>query len=98
MPKLNGLEATRMVRRVLPDSEVLILSQHESEEMVRQAFNAGAKGYVVKSSIAKDLLNAVAKIAKHEPFLDRPTSLGNKPSRHVDAQEILQRSAALERR
>src|SRR3954452_757280 len=96
MPRLNGLEATRLVRRILPDSEVLILSQHESEEMVRQAFNAGARGYVVKSSIAKDLLNAVATIGKHESFLDRPTSSGTKPTRAVDAQEVLQRSAALE--
>jgi DNA-binding NarL/FixJ family response regulator len=70
MPKRNGLEATRLIRRMLPDSEVLILSQHESPEMVRQAFKAGARGYVVKSSIVKDLPIALDTVSRHEPFFD----------------------------
>ena len=74
MPKLNGLEATRQVLGILPDAEVLILSQHESPEMVREAFNAGARGYVVKSSIAKDLLVALEKVSRHEPFFDWPVT------------------------
>src|SRR5258708_5535396 len=68
MPKLNGLEATRQVLDILPEAEVLILSQHESPHMVREAFNAGARGYVVKSSIGKDLLAALEKVSRHEPF------------------------------
>src|ERR1700745_451854 len=45
MPRLNGLEATRQLRNVLPHCEVLILSQHENIEMAKQAFKAGARGY-----------------------------------------------------
>jgi DNA-binding NarL/FixJ family response regulator len=49
---------------------VLILSQHESPEMVRQAFKAGARGYVVKSSVAKDLSIALDTVSRHEPYFD----------------------------
>lgn len=96
MPNLNGLEATRQIRRILPQSEVLILSQHETTEMVRQAFNAGALGYVVKSSIARDLLKALDTVGRHQVFHD-PALLGTlNRSGHLDAEEILQRSVALE--
>jgi len=95
MPKLNGLEAAQEIRTVLPDSEILILSQHESAEMVRQAFKAGARGYVVKSSIARDLLVAMDTVSQHLPFFDPAISQVER-TRHVDFQEILQRSVALE--
>ena len=95
MPRLNGLEATQQVRSILPDCEVLILSQHENREMARQALKAGARGYVTKSSISKDLISAVRKASRREYFFD-PTILDRTPSAHIDLQEILQRSAAFE--
>ena len=95
MPRLNGLEATRQVRNMLPNCEVLILSQHENPEMARQALKAGARGYVVKNSISKDLLAAVSKASQREYFFD-PAILDQTPSVHIDLQEILQRSAAFE--
>jgi DNA-binding NarL/FixJ family response regulator len=64
MPRLNGLEATRQVRSMLPKCEVLILSQHEHPEMARQALKAGARGYVVKSSVSRDLIAALTKISR----------------------------------
>ena len=97
MPRLNGLEATRQVRNMLPDCEVLILSQHENPEMARQALKAGARGYVVKGSISKDLLSAVSKVSRREYFFD-PAILDQTPSAHIDLQEILQRSAAIRAR
>ena len=96
MPKLNGLEATRLIRSMLPDSEVLILSQHESSQMLKEAVKAGARGYVVKSSISKDLLTALADVGQHKPFFDASIPEGANRSGHIDAQEVLQRSAALE--
>ena len=96
MPRLNGLEATRQLRSLLPQCEVLILSQHESVEMARQALKAGARGYVVKSSISKDLISALRKVSNGEYFFD-PAVLEQKASAHIDVQEILQRSAAFER-
>ena len=96
MPNLNGLEATKLVRDMVPNAEVLILSQHESPEMVRQAFQAGARGYVVKSSISRDLLTALNKVGKHEAFFDATIPTFAKQSSHSDADQILERSAALE--
>jgi signal transduction histidine kinase len=70
MPNLNGLEATRVIRRSLPGTQILILTQHDSQEMMRQALNAGARGFVVKSSVAHDLLNAVEAAQRGESFFD----------------------------
>jgi PAS domain S-box-containing protein len=94
MPRLNGLDATREIKRLLPDVEIVIVSQHEAPEMVRQAFNAGARGYVVKSAISADLFAAIAKAQNHELFVR-----GAHPdieNRNIDPHEILQRSAAFE--
>src|ERR1700719_4048166 len=55
MPNMNGLEATREIKRLLPESEIVILSQHETPEMVRQAFKVGARGYGVKSDISNGM-------------------------------------------
>lgn len=93
MPTLNGLDATRRVRTVAPNCEVIVLSQHDSPEMARQAFRAGARGYVVKSSVSQNLLAALDKAARHESFFDPAIS---EVSGVLDVQEILQRSAALE--
>jgi PAS domain S-box-containing protein len=62
MPNLNGLEATREVRRILPKTAVLVLSQHNSPGMMKEALNAGAQGYVVKSSASENLIAALEKI------------------------------------
>jgi signal transduction histidine kinase len=69
MPNMNGIEATREIKRLVPETEIVIVSQHESPEMVRQAFNAGARGYVVKSAISDDLLAAISKVAQHQTFV-----------------------------
>ena len=52
MPGMDGFAAARLIRKVSPGSEIVFLSQHDSIEVVRQAFHAGARGYVVKSDIA----------------------------------------------
>ena len=93
MPTLNGLEATRIVRSVLPSCEVIVLSQHDSPEMARQAFRAGARGYVIKSSVSQNLVAALEKVSRHESFFDPAVS---EIARPLDVQEILQRSTALE--
>jgi DNA-binding NarL/FixJ family response regulator len=68
MPELNGLAATRQIRTVAPASEVLVLTMHESEELVRQVRAAGACGYVLKSDAGRDLVAAVKAVCKHEAF------------------------------
>jgi PAS domain S-box-containing protein len=93
MPTLNGLDATRTIRTLLPSCEVLVLSQHDAPEMVRQAFRAGARGYVIKSSVGNNLWNALQKVSRHESFIDPAISEVSPP---VDVQEIVRRSADLE--
>ena len=69
MPDLNGLEATRQILKLAPKTEVLILTMHHSEEVVREVLHAGARGYVLKSDADVDLVAAVDALSKHRPFL-----------------------------
>ncbi len=68
MPKMNGLEVCRLVRQRMPDLEVLFVTQHDSPQMMREALSAGAKGYVVKSNAARDLLEAIEVVSQHRVF------------------------------
>ena len=96
MPNLNGLEATRVIRKNLPRTQILILTQHDSQEMMRQAFNAGARGFVVKSSVAHDLLNAVEAAQRGESFFDSAVVPRVPSASPADAKTILEREADLE--
>lgn len=68
MPKLNGLEVCRLARQRISDLEVLFVTQHDSAQMMREALAAGAKGYVVKSNAARDLLDAIDVVSQHRVF------------------------------
>ena len=68
MPLLNGLEAARLIRKASPQSEVLILSMHESEQVIREVLAAGARGYVLKSDAGRSLVNAVEALSRHKTF------------------------------
>jgi DNA-binding NarL/FixJ family response regulator len=68
MPELSGLEATRRIRRLLPRTEVLVLSLHYSDELVRKVMDAGARGYVLKSDASKDLVSAIRAVANHQSY------------------------------
>lgn len=68
MPRMNGLEACRLLRRQYPDLEILFVTQHDSPQMMREALEAGARGYVVKSNAARDLLAAVEAVSQHRVF------------------------------
>ncbi len=66
MPGLSGLQATRLIREALPETEVLILTMHESHEMVQAAYEAGACGYAVKSDPDGSLIQALEAVCRHE--------------------------------
>jgi len=68
MPKMSGLEVCRLARQKRPDLEVLFVTQHDSPQMMREALGAGAKGYVVKSNAARDLLEAIEVVCQHRFF------------------------------
>ena len=68
MPELNGLEATRQIKKALPRIEVLIFTMHEDEQLVRDVLAAGAKGYLLKTDASRHIIAAVDALSRHRPF------------------------------
>lgn len=68
MPDLNGLEAARKIRKQLPKTEVVILSLHYSDQLVREIVDAGARAYIMKSDADRDLLIAIEALSNHRSF------------------------------
>ena len=68
MPRMNGLEACRRIRQRDPDCEILVITQYDSRQMMLEALACGARGYVVKSNAARDLLAAVEAVSQHRNF------------------------------
>src|SRR5215469_13225721 len=68
MPELNGLEATRYIKKALPKTEVLIFTMHETEELMRDVLKAGARGYLLKADAARHIVAAVEALAEHKPY------------------------------
>ena len=74
MPGMDGLEATRRIRERLTSVEVLIVSQHDSDQVVSEAQRAGARGFVVKSHLSADLLPALEAALRHSSKISTPVS------------------------
>jgi DNA-binding NarL/FixJ family response regulator len=68
MPELNGLEATRQIRRAV-STKILILTVHESEQLVTEVMDAGAHGYVLKADAGRTLVHAIQALLRDQPFL-----------------------------
>lgn len=69
MPRLNGMEATPRIKEVVPEAKIVILTLHESSEMVRRALEVGAHGVVLKSDLAERLVTALKEISHPKLFL-----------------------------
>lgn len=69
MPELDGLQVTRQIRDASPNTEVVILTLHESDQMVRRVLDVGALGYVLKSDLAANLVKAVKAVSAGKLFL-----------------------------
>lgn len=76
MPELNGVEATRQIRAALPDTEVLILTMHDSETLAREVLAVGARGFLLKTRAKHQLVAAVDALAQHQPFFTGNLSAG----------------------
>src|SRR5215813_11892240 len=95
MPGMNGLQATRQILREQPSALVLMLSMHSENTLVRQAMEAGARGYVLKNAVDLELSAAVRRVASGETVLDsqlrRPAALKGERSGLTQRElEILQ--------
>jgi DNA-binding NarL/FixJ family response regulator len=88
LPRLNGIEAARRIRKVSPDSKILFLSQESSSDLVQEALNMGALGYVVKTRAARELLAAVEAVCRGLQFVSGTFS-GNTTDDSVDKQDSM---------
>jgi len=69
MPGMDGIEATRLVTKLAPKSQVLILSVYEDESLVREAIKAGASGYVVKRAVEEELIAAIRAVSRGDMYI-----------------------------
>jgi len=69
MPKMTGVEATREIKAAHPQTKVLMLTIHKSEDQILESFNAGADGYVLKHATREELLLAIKSVHKGESFI-----------------------------
>ena len=68
MPNLNGLDAARQILDIVPQTRVLILTMHESEQIVREVLEVGARGFLLKSDAARDLVSAIQALQRRTTF------------------------------
>lgn len=81
MPLLNGVEATRRIRASSSHTEILILTMHESDDLVHQVVQAGARGYILKDDADRVLLAAVDSVSHHKPYFStRVSALADPPA------------------
>jgi two-component system, NarL family, response regulator NreC len=74
MPEMNGVEAARQIKQNCPGTNILILTMHKDAIYLRESLRAGARGYLLKDSIDKDLIDAVRAVARGEGFLSPAVS------------------------
>jgi DNA-binding NarL/FixJ family response regulator len=74
MPRMNGLEAARRIVDKLPRTEVLILTMHESKQLIQDVLKSGARGYILKSDAGKDLVAGIEALLEHKPFFSQKVS------------------------
>ena len=92
MPGTGGLEATRKILAKHPKAAIIMLSMHSEETLVRQALNAGARGYVLKNALELDLAAAVKRVAAGEQVIDpaliKPDPLPGERNRRLTPREL----------
>ena len=81
MPVLNGIETTRQLRKVSPETEILILTMHDADQMVQQLIEAGCRGYILKDDADRNLLLALDALRRHKPYFSSRIAAGFASSR-----------------
>jgi DNA-binding NarL/FixJ family response regulator len=97
MPTLNGIDAARSLSRGAPKTKVILLTQHEEEQYIHEALEAGVKGYVLKNQVANDLIQAIRQVCRGEFYLSPGISRAvmeayrNKSERPADPLTVRER-------
>jgi DNA-binding NarL/FixJ family response regulator len=68
MPSLNGLEAVRQIVKAVPNTKVLVLTMYDSDPLIQQVLQAGARGYLLKSDAGRDLVSAIEALRRNKTF------------------------------
>jgi DNA-binding NarL/FixJ family response regulator len=92
LPVMNGIEATRQIRARVPGAEVLIFTMHDTDALVREVLEAGARGFLLKSDARKFLLAAVESLVAHKPFFTGKVSetlLASYLAKRAETEELL---------
>jgi len=92
LPGISGIDATRRIRAKMPDATVLMLSMHSEDTLVRQALEAGARGYILKNALELDLISAIKRVAEGhlvlDPQLAKPSALKGERDSGLTAREL----------
>jgi DNA-binding NarL/FixJ family response regulator len=92
LPEFSGIEAMRRIRTAVPAARILMLSMHSEETLVRQAMDAGARGYILKNALDLDLVKAVRSVAEGKVVLDpqvsKPSSLKGERAGGLTPREL----------
>jgi DNA-binding NarL/FixJ family response regulator len=92
LPGINGIDATRRIRARMPNATVLMLSMHSEDTLVRQALEAGARGYILKNALELDLVSAIKRVAQGhlvlDPQLAKPAALKGERDSGLTAREL----------
>lgn len=92
LPLVNGVEAARQIRARIPGTEILIFTMHDTDALVRDVLEAGARGFLLKSDARQMLMSAVESLANHRPFFTGKVSetlLDNYLSKSTDDHAVL---------
>jgi DNA-binding NarL/FixJ family response regulator len=76
LPQMNGIEASRRILAKLPETAIVMLSMHSEDTLVKQALEAGARGYILKNAMDLDLVSAIKKVAEGQTVLDPQIARG----------------------
>jgi DNA-binding NarL/FixJ family response regulator len=92
LPGMSGLVATRRILEKFPETAILMLSMHSEDTLVRQALDAGARGYILKNAVDLELVMAIRRVAKGETVLDpqvsRPAALKGERDYGLTVREL----------
>ena len=92
LPGISGIEASRQIRAKWADAAILMLSMHSEDTLIRQALEAGARGYILKNAMVLDLLKAVKGVAEGKTVLDpqlvKPEALKGERESGLTAREL----------
>lgn len=92
LPGISGIDATRNIRAKFPGASILMLSMHSEDTLVRQALEAGARGYILKNAMELDLASAIKRVAQGhlvlDPQLAKPEALKGERASGLTAREL----------